>query len=460
MQKNEIVRVQIEEINNLGFGVAHVTDGSGKRGQVMFVRDAVTDDVLDARVIKVNKSYLIAKIEHMITPSPLRMVQPLCTASGCGGCVYQQIGYEHEASLKRDYVINAFRKAGLGDVAVGEVRHTGALARYRNKAQYPVANGKSGMQAGFYATGTHRIVPMSDCCLQPAVFGEIVTYICRFCDQNGIRAYEEESRSGLLRHIYLRTGVRTGEVMVCLVVNGKSLPREGALARELTEAFGEIKSVMLNVNCENTNVVLGEEYRCLAGKDSIEDELCGLRFRISAGAFYQVNHDACELLYGLAREKAELTGDETVLDLYCGIGSIGLSMARDAKKVIGIEIVEEAVERAAENAAQNGVTNAYFYCGDASDAKKLLENAEAAHGDVSGATVIMDPPRKGSTPELISYLAARGFSRIVYVSCNPDTLARDCALFKELGYEIGEVTPVDLFPRTGHVETIVCLCKQ
>jgi len=185
-----------------------------------------------------------------------------------------------------------------------------------------------------------------------------------------------------------------------------------------------------------------------------------LRFRISAGAFYQVNHDACELLYGLAREKAELTGEETVLDLYCGIGSIGLSMARDAKKVIGIEIVEEAVERAAENAARNEIGNAYFYCGDASDAEKLLQSAEAAHGDVSGATVIMDPPRKGSTPELISYLAKRSFPRIVYVSCNPDTLARDCVLFKELGYEIGEVTPVDLFPRTGHVESVVCLTRR
>ena len=188
--------------------------------------------------------------------------------------------------------------------------------------------------------------------------------------------------------------------------------------------------------------------------------MCGLTFRISAGAFYQVNHNACELLYGIARERAALTGKETVLDLYCGIGTIGLSMAKDAQKVIGIEIVEEAVIRAAENAARNNITNAYFYCGDASNAEKLLERAEAAHGDVSGATVIMDPPRKGSTPELITYLAKRNFARIVYVSCNPDTLARDCVLFKELGYEIGEVTPVDLFPRTGHVESVVCLTRK
>ena len=460
MQKNDILRVRIEEINNLGFGVAHAEEKNGARGKVIFVRDAVTDDLLDARIIKVNKSYLIAKIERMIEPSLLRATEGVCTAARCGGCVYQHIKYEHEATLKRDYVQNAFRKAGLSDVTVGDLRHTGELTRYRNKAQYPVANGKAGMLAGFYATGTHRIVPMSDCALQPEVFGKIVSYICAFCDRNGIRAYEEENGRGELRHIYLRMGAETGEVMVCLVVNGTHLKNENTLARELMEHFPSVKSVMLNVNRENTNVVLGDDYRCIGGRDYIEDVLCGLTFRISAGAFYQVNHNACELLYGIARERAELTGKETVLDLYCGIGTIGLSMAKDAQKVIGIEIVEEAVARAAENAARNNITNACFYCGDASNAEKLLERAEAAHGDVSGATVIMDPPRKGSPPELITYLAKRNFARIVYVSCNPDTLARDCVLFKELGYEIGEVTPVDMFPRTGHVETIVCLRKQ
>ena len=459
MQKNDIVRVRIEAINNLGFGVAHAEEKNGTRGMVMFVRDAVTGDVLDARIIKVNKSYLVAKIEKIIEPSRLRATEGVCTAAGCGGCVYQHIQYEHEAALKRDYVENAFRKAGLSDVCVGELRHTGELTRYRNKAQYPVANGKEGMVAGFYATGTHRIVPTADCALQPIIFGEIVSYICAFCDRNGIRAYEEESGKGELRHIYLRTGTQTGEVMVCLVVNGEQLANEEALARELMEHFPSVKSVMLNINRENTNVVLGDLYRCIGGRDYIEDVLCGLRFRISAGAFYQVNHNACELLYGIAKEKAGLTGKETVLDLYCGIGTIGLSMAEDAGKVIGIEIVEEAVARAAENAAENWVENAYFYCGDASDAEKLLERAETAHGDVSGATVIMDPPRKGSTPELITYLAKRNFARIVYVSCNPDTLARDCVLFKELGYEIGEVTPVDMFPRTGHVESVVCLTR-
>ena len=454
MQKNDIIRLTVEEINNLGFGVGHTGDG-----QVVFIRDAVTGDELDARIIKVNKSYLIARIERMHKASALRDADP-CPTPGCGGCVYQQITYAHELELKREYVRNAFRKAGLFDVAVGEVLSTHRLTAYRNKAQYPVANGKSGMQAGFFATGTHRIVPTKHCRLQPPVFSSIVSEVCRLSDTYGIRAYEEESGKGLLRHIYLREGHATGEVMLCLVVNGRTLPCEKELSLALSARFPMLKSIMLNVNQKNTNVVLGDEYRCLFGREWIEDKLLGQSFRLSAGAFYQVNHDACELLYTEARKKAMLTGKETVLDLYCGIGTIGLCMAEHADRVIGIEIVDEAVERARENAALNGRGNAFFYCGDASDAEKLLLRAEEANGDISGATVIMDPPRKGSTPELIEYLAKRGFERIVYVSCGPDTLARDCMLFRKLGYEIGEVTPVDLFPRTGHVESVVSLTRR
>ena len=240
------------------------------------------------------------------------------------------------------------------------------------------------------------------------------------------------------------------------------MPDEEDFCDTLTRRFPEVVSVYVNVNRENTNVVLGERYRLLAGREAIEDELCGLRFRIAPAAFYQVNRNACELLYGIAREKAALTGEETLLDLYCGIGTIGLSMADAVKEVIGIEIVADAVRCAKENAERNGVKHAHFYCGDASDARRLLHEAEEKHGrlDEARTTVVFDPPRKGSTPELISYISDRNFNKVVYVSCNPDTLARDCALFRELGYEIGTVTPVDMFPRTGHVETIVCLRKQ
>ena len=460
MKKNEIFSIRIEEINNLGCGVGHLPDPNGGRGQVVFVRDAVTGDLVEARAIKINKTYVVARIERIVEASPLRCADD-CTARGCGGCVYRNVSYAHELELKRSYVENAFRKVGLVDVRVRDVRSTGELSGYRNKAQYPVCNGKNGMEAGFFATASHRIVPADSCRLQPPIFAEITREVCEFCNRHGITAYDEESGRGLLRHIYLRTGAKTGEVMVCLVVNGKSLPQEKKLAEALMAKYPEVVSVMLNVNEKSTNVVLGDLYRTLAGRDWIEDELCDRRFRISAGAFYQVNRNACELLYGIAKEKAALTGRETLLDLYCGIGTIGLSMADRAKEVIGIEIVDEAVKRAAENAARNGIEHASFYCGDASDASLLLANAEAERGalDPENTVVVFDPPRKGSTTELIEYIAARRFPRVVYVSCNPDTLARDCVDFKRLGYEIGEVTPVDMFPRTGHVESVVSLTR-
>lgn len=460
MQKNDIVTLCIEEINNLGCGVGHLQNPDGSRGLVVFVQGAVTGDEIEARIIKVNKSYLVARIERILKPSSYRDDSADCGAKGCGGCVYRHVKYDHELELKRDYVRNAFRKVGLSDITVELVRSTGALTSYRNKAQYPVRQGKNSMEYGFFAGSSHRIVPVSSCMLQPKIFAEIASFVCNFADRTHMTAYDEETGKGFLRHIYLRYGQKTGEIMLCLVANGEGFAKEGQLIAELNEKFPKVTSVFLNTNKKNTNVVLGEQYRLLYGNEWIEDELCGLRFRISPAAFYQVNHDACELLYGIAKEKAALRGDETILDLYCGIGTIGLSMSDCAKEIVGIEIVEDAVRCARENAERNGVKNAYFYCGDASDAKKLLAEAEDAHGSVDGATVIMDPPRKGSTPELIRYLSERRFDKIVYISCNPDTLARDCVLFKELGYEIGAVTPVDMFPKTGHVETIVCLRKQ
>lgn len=460
MQKNDVVTLTVEDMNNLGAGIAHLTNADGTKGLAVFVTGAVTGDTVEAKIIKVNKSYLVARMEKLITASPFRTEDEGCSARGCGGCVYQNVTYTHELERKRGHVVSAFRKAGLSDVKIGGVRSTGELCGYRNKAQYPVRNGKDGMESGFFASSTHRIVPIKECALQPRVFAELTAFICEFCDRNGIRAYEEESGKGLLRHIYLRQGRVSGEIMVCLVINGQRMPAEDKLVRELTARFDDVKSVLLNFNTKNTNVVLGEHYRLLWGREWIEDTLCGLSFRLSPAAFYQVNHDACELLYGIARERAALSGNETVLDLYCGIGTIGLSMAKDAKEVIGIEIVKDAVERANENAERNGIANAHFYCGDASDARKLLTNAEREHGIIKNATVILDPPRKGSTPELITYLSERNFNRVVYVSCNPDTLARDCALFRQLGYGIGEVTPVDMFPRTGHVESVVCLTRK
>ena len=455
IQKNDTVTLHIEEINNLGCGVGHLPDG-----RVMFVRGTATGDELTAKVIKVAKSYLVGRPMEYTAHSPHRTAPDCDAYPACGGCVYRHITYEHELTVKRDYVKAAFAKAGLPEVEIEDVRTTGEVCGYRNKAQYPVGNDKSGMIAGFYADHTHRILPTTHCALQPAVFSAIVRDMCDFCTRHGIRAYDETDGTGLLRHIYLRQGRVSGEVLLCLVICGEAFPHADALCAELTAAHPAIVGILLNHNLKNTNVVLGEKYTLLHGKDTMRDTLCSRSFDVSPASFYQVNHDAAELLYGLARERAALTGSETLLDLYCGIGTIGLSMADGCARLVGIEIVPEAVENAKENARRNGADNALFFRGDVGndgDVSGLLAEAEAALGSLDVDVAIIDPPRKGTTPALIALLSERQINRVVYVSCDVDTLARDCAIFKQYGYKIGKVTPVDLFPRTGHVESVVCL---
>ncbi|MBO5280699.1 MAG: 23S rRNA (uracil(1939)-C(5))-methyltransferase RlmD [Clostridia bacterium] len=456
-QKNEIYTLKIEEINNLGAGVSHLPDS----GIVVFVNGAVTGDLVEAKLIKVNKTYCVARLEKIIEPSALRLAEPFCTVSlSCGGCVYRHVTYEHELELKKSYVKHAFIKAGLPDTEIEDVKTTGQIKGYRNKAQYPVGNSKDHIVAGFYAGKTHNIVKADNCSLQPEFFGDILRFVCDFATKNGISAYNEESGKGLLRHVYIRHGKCTDEIMLCLVLNGTSLPLEADFVDQITSRFEQIKSIMLNVNQKNTNVVLGQDFRCIFGNPHIEDVLCGKRFRISAGSFYQVNHDGCELLYNTALDKAEFEGGETVYDLYCGIGTIGLSMSDKVGKIVGIEIVDEAVECAKLNAKLNGVENAFYFCGDASSAEKMLDSAKDELGNIIPDAVILDPPRKGSTPELLEYISRLGVPKILYISCDPDTLARDCAILHRLGYNIGTVTPVDMFPRTGHCECVVKISRK
>ena len=451
MKKGEFLELDIIDINNLGCGVGR------HEGKVVFVKGAVTGDKVRAQIIKDNKSFSVARLDAVISPSPNRRTESFCNAAlSCGGCVYRHITYEHEKQIKYNFVRAAFDKAGLGEVRVLPVLSAEKERGYRNKAQYPVCNTKSGMKAGFYASKTHNIVPVDNCSIQNPAFADITEFVCGFCDKNGIRAYDETTGTGLLRHIYLRIAEATDEVMLCLVVNGRSLPAENELVREATERFPRIVSIMVNENTENTNVVLGKNYRTLWGKDYIEDTLCGLGFRISPESFYQVNREGAELLYGLAKDRARLDGSQTLVDLYCGTGTIGLSMAKDARTLTGIEIVEGAVECAKLNAEYNGIENAEFFCGDAGDAETILRCTHGNRPDV----VIIDPPRKGSTKELVECLSSLDVPRVVYVSCNPETLARDCVWFKSCGYEIGEVQPVDMFPRTGHVESVVCLTRR
>ena len=452
--KNQLVTLDIAEINNLGCGVGKID------GMVFFVKGAVSGDRIEAKIIKVNKSFCVGWLERVVTPSPNRTAERFCQApEACGGCVYRHVTYAHELETKRDYVKAAFRKAGLSDVAVAETKTTGQERNYRNKAQYPfgVVGGK--VTVGFYAGKTHKVIPCLGCALQPDLFGEICRFVCAFADEYGWSVYDEETGRGLLRHLYIREGKQSGEVMVCLVINGNSLAEENVFATELSARFPAVKSVMLNGNTKNTNVVLGREYRTLRGNDYIEDVLCGKKFRISPASFYQVNHDGAELLYGIAKHHADLKDDETLLDLYCGIGTIGISMASQSTRLVGVEIVPQAVECAKENAMLNGLRRAEFLCGDAGDASKLVDSALALCGDPEKTVVVVDPPRKGLDAALEEYLAEKQIKKIVYVSCDPDTLARDCALFRARDYEIGEVTPVDMFPRTGHVESVVRLTK-
>ncbi len=455
LNKNDIIELDITEINNLGSGV-------GKHdGMVVFVRGAVSGDRIRAKIIKVNKSFAVGKLEELISPSENRLKEDFCIApNACGGCVYRNVTYQHELDMKKKYVEGAFRKAGIPS-RVDDVIGTGDFSGYRNKAQYPFCISGGEVAVGFYANKTHKVIPSNECSLQPNVFAEICTFVCDFATANKWSVYNEETGTGLLRHLYLRMGKATGEIMVCLVINGDFLTLEQEFAIALSMEFPKVKSVMINVNKLNTNVILGKKYRTVYGNDYINDVLLGKKFKISAGSFYQVNHDGAELLYSIAKQKLWETGKvDTLLDLYCGIGTIGICIGDKAKRLVGIEIIDEAVACASENAALNGLKNAEFYCGDAGDTEKLLLNAEKNGVSLEGATVIVDPPRKGLDPSLILYLSKREMNKIVYVSCDPDTLARDCAIFKNLGYEIGRVTPVDMFPRTGHVECVVAITKQ
>ena len=451
LPKGSEYTVEITDVNNLGSGVGRID------GKTVFVRGAVSGDAVRISIIKDTASYAVGKLLCVERASDVRAKEIFCAApDACGGCVHRYVTYEHELESKRNYVQHAFIKVGLADVQVAPVRTTGQTAGYRNKGQYPVKQGKSGMEAGFFAAKTHNLVKADKCALQPPVFGEIVAFVCAFCDAKGIKAYDEVTGKGLLRHIYLRASKDCAQIMLCLVLNGKGCPGERELAAAVTKQFPQIVGVVLNFNEKNTNVVLGKEYRTIFGRAYIEDELCGLTFKISPGSFYQVNREGAELLYGLARERAALTGGEVLIDLYCGTGTIGLSMARGAQSLVGIEIVAEAVECARENAARNGIENATFICNDAGDAQVILSACGGKRPDVA----VIDPPRKGSTEALVKCFAELEIPRVVYVSCDPDTLARDCKWFRENGYEIGEVTPVDMFPRTGHVESVVCLMRK
>lgn len=438
--KNMTVNLTITDVNNKGFGVARLADD----GRVVFVANAVTGETISAKIIKVASDYLVARCEEVLNQSPYRTAPDCKAFPTCGGCVYRHISYEHELMLKTEYVRHAFRKAKLDiDVALCE---GGDVVGYRNKVECPLTEQ---YEIGFYSARSHKVVPATGCRLENPALTPVLATVTAWLKAHKIALYNEESGKGVLRHVYLRMGEVSGEVMVALVVN-EDLPNAKDFADAVTEAHPNVVSVLLNYNREKTNVILGKECKILYGKDHIEDSLCGLKFRLAPLSFYQVNGKMAERLYKKALSLAALTKDDTLADLFCGVGTIGLFMAKESgvKSLLGVEIIPEAIENAKVNASLNGIENAAFICGDAN-------SKELSRADV----IVVDPPRKGCGEELLNQIANLSPKRLVYISCNPDTLARDCAILKGLGYATDIVYPFDLFPRTGHVESVVCLTR-
>ena len=539
LQKNDLITLEITDLTEEGQGVGK------KDGLVFFVKDSVMGDLVEARILKVKKNYAYAKVENLLEASPHR-IAPLCPVAGkCGGCQLQHLSYEKELAWKEDRIAQSLiRIAGLSPEEVERKKEGilgGVLSRYRNKAQYPVQSRKeirsggatsvsdwkvdgkwpgknkieakeksSNLSMGFYGFHSHRIIETEDCLINSAENPLILECIKEWAREYKISGYEEETGKGLLRHIFLRKGFSTGEILLCLVLNGKSLPhgkelweklqglslsaeeddlqREVDIPREMdaesrvelhcgvntqSEDDGhcglnkkvqeKIVGLCININEGQGNAILGRETLCLYGKDSIEDKIGELSFSISVPSFYQVNPVQTEKIYGKALEYAALTGEETVWDCYCGIGTISLFLAQKAKQVYGLEIVPEAIENAKKNAEKNGLHNTEFFVGAAEEVlPKWVEEQKREGKDVGNLVdvVSLDPPRKGCDEACLSAVLELSPKRIVYVSCDPGSLARDIKYLREGGYELQKWVGIDNFPRTGHVETVVLLSRK
>lgn len=450
LRKNDIIELEITDISNDGNGVGHYN------GITIFVPAVAVGDVISCRIVMVKKSFCYGRVENLINPSEDRIESDCPVSKYCGGCSFRHISYEAECLAKDKFIRDSFER--IGKLSPEYLSFCGCkdTGLYRNKAQYPVADDNGKAVCGFYARRSHRVVEYTRCRLQPEIFSDIVEFIMAYVNENHVPAYNEVALKGLLRHIYLRRGAYSGQIMVCLVVTDfKKAKVFGKLAVLLTEKFTDIKTVVLNENSKNTNVILGTKMKALVGDGTITDTMCGNTISISPLSFYQVNTQQAELLYYKAAEFAGLTPDSTLLDLYCGTGTIGLSMARQVKKLVGVEVIQAAIDNANVNAKTNGITNAEFICGDAGTvAKVLYERGERP--DV----IIADPARKGCDRLSLEYMAKMSPDRIVMISCNHTTAARDCAILGELGYSCDKVMGFDLFPRTTSVETLILLTKK
>lgn len=444
-REGQLCRLVINGYASDGAGVARLD------GMVVFVQGGIRGEACDVRLTHVGRSALWGRVEEVVNPSPARIFPRCLHYTKCGGCQFRHMNYAEELEAKRIRVEDALRRLGGAEIHVSAILGAEQVDRYRNKAQFPVAKGP---RIGFYRPRSHDVIDVDDCLLQGEAAARLRGAVKEWMAEYSIPAYNERTFTGLVRHVYVRTN-RAGRSLCCLLVNGRGLPREAELVRALRRAEPNLAGIVLGVNEKHNNVILGDSYRTLWGEDFLSDTLCGLTFRLSVPSFYQVNPAQTEVLYGKALEFAGLTGAETVLDLYCGIGTISLVMARKAGMVWGAEVVPQAVDDAIANAQRNHIENARFLCADAGEAARYLEG-EGGRPDV----VCVDPPRKGLAEDVVDTIADMGPQRVVYVSCDPGTLGRDVKRFAGRGYTLKRAVAVDMFPRTAHVETVVLLSRE
>ena len=447
-KKNASLTLEITGYTAEGMGVARW------EGRVVFIPGTILGERWEVQLLKVKTNVAWGRAVRLLVPSPEHVELDCPLAGRCGGCQYRHMTYEEELRAKRQRVQDALTRVGGVSLELPQVLRAENPLRYRNKVQFPVAQEKRGLAVGYYRARSHDVLDVDDCLLQPETVTTLRRAFKGWMERYRVPAYDEGTCQGLIRHLYVRTN-QAGEALCCVVANGTRLPHAPELVQALRQAAPALAGLVLNTNTKDTNVILGPNYRTIWGRDFLEERLCGMTFRLSVPSFFQINRAQTERLYAQALEFAGLTGQETVLDLYCGIGTISLALAQRAGQVIGAEIVPEAVQDAQANAARNQVPNARFLCGDAGEAAFQL----AAEG-VRPQVICVDPPRKGLAPEVPEILASMAPERIVYVSCDPATLARDVKRFGELGYPAVKAQAVDLFPRTAHVETVVLLGRE
>ncbi len=447
--KNKEYLATITGCTSAGEGITHLEDGL-----TVFVRGALTGEVCRISIMKAAKRCAWARLVEIITPSPARVPSDCPHYPKCGGCQSRHMTYQEELQLKAERVNDAFQRIGGLDLMIDRIHGAPEIIGYRNKVQFPVGGSlEEGVKVGFYRQRSHDVIPVSHCLLQPESCNLAGQLVKKWMEDHSVPPYNEERHTGLIRHVFSRENSE-GQLLVCVLANGKKLPHEKELVETLRENLPGLVGIVLGVNMEKTNVILGDSYRTLWGEDHLYDTLCGLTFRLSVPSFFQVNRKQAEVLYERALDFAGLTGKETVLDLYCGTGTISQVMARKAGKVLGAEIVPEAIEDAKANAVRNGLTNTEFFCADAGEAAQML----AARG-LKPDVISVDPPRKGLSLPVIEAICEMGPERVVYVSCDPATLARDLKLLEERGYTAVNAEAVDMFPRTGHVETVVLMSR-